>query len=157
MRFWFDTEFIEDGKTIELLSIGIVAEDGREYYAEPKETDRSRACDWVKANVIPRLSTGVFLRPRTQIAQEITAFAGDKPQFWAYFGAYDWVALCRLYGRLVDLPKGWPMWCRDLRQLREFCGNPRLPAKPDNLHNALADARWTRDAWRSLIELQQAA
>ena len=24
MRFWFDTEFIEDGKTIDLMSIGIV-------------------------------------------------------------------------------------------------------------------------------------
>jgi hypothetical protein len=31
MRFWFDTEFIEDGKTIDLMSIGVVAEDGRKY------------------------------------------------------------------------------------------------------------------------------
>jgi hypothetical protein len=30
MRYWLDTEFIEDGKTIDLISIGIVAEDGRE-------------------------------------------------------------------------------------------------------------------------------
>lgn len=29
MKFWFDTEFIEDGKTIDLLSIGVIAEDGR--------------------------------------------------------------------------------------------------------------------------------
>jgi len=33
MRYWYDTEFIEDGSTIDLISIGIVAEDGREYYA----------------------------------------------------------------------------------------------------------------------------
>lgn len=33
MRYFFDTEFYEDGKTIDLVSIGIVAEDGRELYA----------------------------------------------------------------------------------------------------------------------------
>lgn len=33
MKFFYDTEFIEDGKTIDLISIGIVAEDGLEYYA----------------------------------------------------------------------------------------------------------------------------
>ena len=29
MKYWLDTEFMEDGKTIDLLSIGIVREDGR--------------------------------------------------------------------------------------------------------------------------------
>src|SRR4051812_11038169 len=33
MKYFYDTEFLEDGQTIELISIGIVAEDGREYYA----------------------------------------------------------------------------------------------------------------------------
>ena len=40
MKFFLDTEFIEDGRTIDLLSIAIVCEDGREYYAEPAEADR---------------------------------------------------------------------------------------------------------------------
>lgn len=34
MKYWFDTEFIEDGKTIDLLSIGIVSEEGHTLYAE---------------------------------------------------------------------------------------------------------------------------
>jgi hypothetical protein len=29
MKYYYDTEFIEDGRTIDLISIGIVAEDGR--------------------------------------------------------------------------------------------------------------------------------
>jgi hypothetical protein len=29
MKYFYGTEFIEDGKTIDLISIGIVAEDGR--------------------------------------------------------------------------------------------------------------------------------
>ena len=51
MRFFYDTEFIEDGATIELVSIGIVAEDGREYYAVSTDADHSRANAWVKENV----------------------------------------------------------------------------------------------------------
>ena len=43
MRYFYDTEFIEDGSTIELVSIGIVAEDGREFYAVSTEFDASNA------------------------------------------------------------------------------------------------------------------
>jgi hypothetical protein len=33
MRYYYDFEFLENGSTIELISIGIVSEDDREYYA----------------------------------------------------------------------------------------------------------------------------
>jgi hypothetical protein len=36
-KYFFDTEFDEDGKTIELISIGIKCADGREYYAVSRE------------------------------------------------------------------------------------------------------------------------
>lgn len=42
MKYFFDTEFHEDGRTIDLISIGIVAEDGREYYAINRECDFDR-------------------------------------------------------------------------------------------------------------------
>jgi hypothetical protein len=48
MLYWLDTEFIEDGVTIDLISIGIVAEDGRELYLLNWECDYSKASDWVK-------------------------------------------------------------------------------------------------------------
>lgn len=38
-RYFYDTEFIEDGKTIDLISIGVVCEDGREFYAESQEAE----------------------------------------------------------------------------------------------------------------------
>lgn len=148
MRFWFDTEFIEDGRTIDLLAIGVVAEDGREYYAEPAETDRSRAGDWVRANVLPHLTGPV--KPRSQIAAELAVFAGDEPEFWAYFAAYDWVALCQLFGTMMDLPKGWPMFCRDVQQVRAEMRVEKLPEQASQEHNALTDARWTREAWQFL-------
>lgn len=101
MRYWFDTEFIEDGKTIELISIGIVAEDGRELYAENSECDLARANQWVQDNVIVHLwsrqpdkreangwirdgGAGGLLR-RREIANLLVEFCGDRPEFWAYY------------------------------------------------------------------------
>lgn len=145
MKIWFDTEFIEDGKTIDLMSIGMVREDGASYYAEIEECDLSRASDWVQRNVIPHLSGEK--KPRKQVAEEVVAFAGSNPEFWAYYASYDWVALCQLFGTMMDLPKGWPMFVRDLQQVRTERGIAELPEQLGVEHNALADARWTRDAW----------
>lgn len=155
MRFWFDTEFIEDGRTIDLLSIGIVAEDGRTYYAEPAEADRSRAGEWVREHVLPHLIGET--KPRALIAAEVVAFVGEAPEFWAYYADYDWVALCQLYGRMIDLPKGWPMFCRDVKQLAMDLGNPALPAQMSIEHNALADAVWAKDAWEDLTSARGSA
>jgi hypothetical protein len=144
-RVWFDTEFIEDGRTIDLLSIGMVREDGAEYYAECEECDLNRASDWVKANVFPHLRR-VWL-PRLTIAREIREFVGPRPEFWAYYADYDWVALCQLYGTMMDLPAGWPMFCLDIKQEAHRIGNPSLPTLGKSEHDALADARWNRKAW----------
>ena len=143
---WFDTEFIDDGKTIELISIGLVREDGAEYYAEPVGVDYSRADLWIKDNVIAHL-TGIT-KSRAQIAQEIIEFVGKKPEFWAYYASYDWVALCQLYGTMMQLPDGWPMYCRDLKQLRDSKGNPDINVEKGVEHSALDDARWTKLAYQ---------
>jgi hypothetical protein len=165
MKYFYDTEFIEDGKTIDLISIGIVAEDGREYYAISKEFKPRKASQWVKDNVIaklpPRKVNPMYESPRLvgeskawksreQIKQDILAFIGeDKPEFWAYYADYDHVALCQLFGTMMDLPKGWPMYTRDLKQLLDENGNPKMP-KPKNEHNALADAKWVKDVYYKL-------
>lgn len=146
MRFWFDTEFYEDGKKIELISIGVVAEDGRTYYAEtPMANVIASTTDWLRTNVAPHL-TGPHVE-RKQIAADLIAFMGEKPEIWAYYADYDWVALCQLHGRMIDLPKGWPMFCRDVKQFADALGNPALPKQTSTEHNALADAKWTREAW----------
>lgn len=159
MRVFFDAEFIEDGRTIDLLSIGLVDEDGRELYATSAEADRSKACPWVQENVLPHLDVipagprvSVMLNAsRREIAEAVREFVGPKPEFWAYYADYDWVALCQLYGRMVDLPAGWPKYCLDLKQVAVMLGDPPLAPKPDLEHHALADARWVRKAWSTLI------
>lgn len=152
MKIWFDTEFIEDGKTIDLLSIGMVREDGKMLYYEPVECNRDRASDWVRKNVFPHLEGGTTLLPRKDIARAIQDFAGKKPEFWAYYADYDWVVLCQLYGTMLDLPKGWPMYCHDVKQLCASIGNPKLAAQKGPKHNALTDALWVKQAWEWLSE-----
>lgn len=150
MRIWFDTEFIDNGFSIELLSIGMVREDGAEFYAEPLEAERARCGDWIKENVLPHLAGPTL--PRACIADRVIEFAGQKPEFWADYGAYDWVALAQLYGPLMLRPDGWPMYYRDLRWLRAQITDlvVEYPAFIGTQHHALADARHCKARWEVL-------
>ena len=165
MKYFYDTEFIEDGKTIDLISIGIVAEDGRTYYAISKEFKPKKASQWVKDNVLkylPPRKISFYDSPRIkdewqawksqeQIKRDIIAFIGeDTPEFWAYYADYDHVALCQLFGKMIDLPEGYPMYTRDIKQLCDSKGNPELPKQEKNEHHALADAQWTKLAYEFL-------
>jgi len=168
MDICYDTEFLEDGRTIDLISIGLVREDGAEYYAVSEDATkrrlrrRIRKHDWLMANVVPSLPkahgdynlympdrwlfnySDPCVKPRQQIAREVRDFilAGPEPQLWAWYAAYDHVALCQLWGRMIDLPEGVPMFTRDLKQEAERLGNPVIPSMPDVAeHNALSDAR----------------
>ncbi|MGH2509658.1 MAG: hypothetical protein ACRDHZ_19950 [Ktedonobacteraceae bacterium] len=66
MRYWMDTEFIDDGKTIDLISIGIVCEDGRELYLQSTELDPRNASPWVKDNVLAKLT----MCPHTDLVRD---------------------------------------------------------------------------------------
>lgn len=57
-RYYIDSEFIDDGRTIDLVSIGLVAEDGREYYAQSVEFDDSKANLWIREHVLYNLDLG---------------------------------------------------------------------------------------------------
>ena len=145
MKYFLDTEFIEAGPEhpLQLLSIGIVAEDGREYYAvvDPIDVNLNLADSWVRENVIKYLDFSTAKRKKI-IAREIVEFVGKNPEFWSYYGDYDWVVLCQLYGRMINLPDTWPMFCFDLKQRVMEVGNPKLPELPNKIeHHALWDAR----------------
>jgi hypothetical protein len=159
MKYFLDTEFHEDGRTIDLISIGIVAEDGREFYRESADYDYSRAAgdEFLSLHVLPHILGFPELRkPRAQIREDLLAFVGEdqKPEFWAYYADYDWVVLCQLFGRMIDLPKHFPKFCLDLKQLSVSAGNPRHPKQKGAVHSAIADARWNRDLYRFITALR---
>ena len=147
MRFFYDCEFIEDGTTIDLVSIGVVGEDGREFYAVSTEFDAGRAGPWVCKNVLPKLppQTSPLWRTRDRIRDDLYRFLVPRPtvqpELWAWVSAYDHVVLCQLWGSMVDLPPTLPRYTNELRQHWEAHGRPDLPPPPRDAHDALADAR----------------
>ncbi len=218
--------------TIDLISIAIVAEDGREYYAISKDFNLKEAWNrwqprtgegdrnnwdpkhyWVRENVLrpiwedlkkiddgkePILYAHSFTyyslkmllkrhgKSNAQIAEEVKEFVYNQsdfdkyngtyksePTFYGYYADYDWVVFCWLFGSMIDLPKGFPMYCRDLKQeldqaltnrdmglysspglyrVRDLTLDEKIESikksvaypKQTNEHNALADARWNK-------------
>lgn len=168
-RIFYDTEFRENGRTIELISIGMIREDtGDELYLINREAPYHEIVhhSWLRQNVLASLpilwpmdreaNPGVWLwdeehpdagalRKRAEIADEVRAFilGTPDPQLWAWFAAYDHVACAWLFGPMIDLPDGCPMHTCDLVQEAQQLGLGMgdLPPQPAGLHNALADAR----------------
>ncbi len=200
MKYFLDTEFHEYAKrginTIELISIGIVAEDGRELYLVNTDFDLRAAYqnEWLRENVVEPIVHSVdddfedtdqkikFLRDagqfgyfqrqiqsigfnRTHIKRKILEFIGnDKPEFYGYYCDYDWVVFCWLFGRMIDLPQNFPMFCFDLKQMLEekaaFMEQPSEMLKMDwkypkqeNEHNALDDAKWNKSLYEFLEKI----
>ena len=258
MKYFYDTEFIEGTKktwwgkttppTIDLISIGIVDEDGREYYSISKEFDLDYAWDkwdgeyheqstfekshglslrkkyWIRENVLRPIFNELFERAtninsvgitmtkkrlkflisrygksRKTIAKEVKNFCYSykavkdgggqitsgsfipnkqvEIELYGYYSSCDHVVLSWLFGRMIDLPKGFPMYTIDLKQtldelaedeIKSFCyatGNHTVLTKEEalniikskhdypkqsNEHNALDDAIFVKNLYHFL-------
>jgi hypothetical protein len=167
MRYFLDTEFAEQPPrdivsgvlanhrpgSIDLISLGIAAEDGRKLHEISLDFNPDNANAWVKANVLPLLPPPSAIKRRkvADIGKRVVEFVGGdrKPEFWAYYADYDWVAFCWLQGSMIQLPQRWPKFCLDLRQACHHLGMVRaeLPPDPPRAHDALEDAIWLQSAF----------
>jgi len=270
MKYFLDTEFLEGTQktlfskskpTIDLISIGIMAEDGREYYAISKDFNLKEAWNrydikkewysidesnqstrdvkvyWLRDNVLKPIFIELrakeveeynfasrinvvlnfpayhftyksikrlinkYGKSNKQIAEEVYNFCSNdyhkgnnldyeqriqyplynkfKPQFYGYYSSHDWVVVCWLFGRMNNLPKSFPKYCIDLKQILDdrakrwlgnipqqscvFCDDfdSKLDSiksckdypKQFNEHNALADAKWNFELYKFLKTL----
>src|SRR5260221_12272159 len=102
MRYFLDTEFIEDGRTIDLISIGIVCDrngserffqsNQLELYLCSTEARLDLAGSWVRENVVPRLprSDAPEWRSPAEIRDAVARFisAGPKAELWGCVDDY---------------------------------------------------------------------
>lgn len=174
MRYYFDTEFNENVRPIDLISIGVVNNEGKELYiineqfaffdaykisSDKESFQYLNSCnDWVKTNVLPILFStapngdeNLSMTGNMQgIKNALVDFVANDPypEFWAYYGHYDWYLITRMFGSFDKMPKNWPQACYDLHQFAKHHGMSRkLPKKLEPEHNALVDARWTKQAF----------
>lgn len=135
MKYIIDTEFIDTSTCSALISLAIVREDGAHHYFE-FDYPADGITPWLRENVVPHL-TGK--RTDFQIAaRAIEDFIGaDRPEFWAYYGAYDWYWFCRLWGGFMSMPQpNWPMFHQEFAYIQQ--GVPDVAGAE---HNALNDCR----------------
>jgi hypothetical protein len=176
MRYFIDTEFLDDGKTIDLISLGIVAEDGRALYTCNLDAELHRCVhdSWMRENVMAKLPPysdkawmprqgnwqvpgiheavlSFMLNTENMSAiDRCSTYDGAHIEIWGYYSSYDWVAFCQIFGRMIDLPPQFPKRCRDLKQLADDIGCVEKLPKPEGAHDALVDAKWNRDYFRFL-------
>jgi 3' exoribonuclease, RNase T-like len=162
-RIIYDTEFIDDGFTITPLSIAMRRDDGAELYAINDSLEAmARAADsaWLRDNVLRWLPLEVDLRadmgtgsisahvqwdedhpdyvyvgPIDLIANMVEDFVLERPdpQLWAYYGAFDHVFYSQLFGPMVEIPDGMPIYTLDVKQLAVSLGDPTLPQLPHEI------------------------
>lgn len=229
MKYYLDLEFHEYQRkvkfmgitiakvwTIDLISIGIVNETGKTFYAINKDMRMKdiKKNKWLMENVMSKLPEPNVSHPamggsprcweeakawRTmdEIKYDIIQYLGgqdmmdesgcywhfaDKPEFYAYYADYDWVRFCWIFGTMMQLPNGFPMYCKDLKQMLDaklegmhLELNPELVVTrsmnleeklerfkrmmevngPSNEHHALADAKWNKRLHDEIINLKQ--
>jgi len=144
MIYTIDTEFVDTIHTSELISLAIVNETMDTRYFEFDFDDKTLT-PWLQENVIPHLS-GV----RTTFfdaAEELISFVWNPQQaeFWAYYGAYDWYWLCRIFGGMMSVPEGWPRGYNELAYYTDY-----LPAVAGPEHHAENDAVSTMKRFKEL-------
>lgn len=101
MRVFFDTEFTGLRQHTTLISIGMVAEDGRCLYAESADYDRAQIDGWLQDNVIAHLTAqppvmGAYADIRSLVTNWLGTFGAVE--MWGDCLAYDWVLFCELFG-----------------------------------------------------------
>jgi hypothetical protein len=152
-RYFYDCEFIEDGRLVDLVSIGVVDEFGREFYAVSTEFDDSRAVPWVRRNVLDKLPSPAHpaWRSRERIRDDLYAFLtepvrgrDEQIELWAWYAAYD-----QLWGAMPALPRDIPRFTKDLRQRWDDLGRPALP-NAQGRHDALVDAKHNLARWKAM-------
>lgn len=129
MKIFYDTEFTGLHKNTTLISIGMVAQTGKKFYAEITDYDRIQVNDWIRENVINNLlyrntyltcgngsvaelgdttvAVGTITFVKDSFAdwlRGLTEGSEEQVYMWSDCLAYDWVLFCDMFGTAFDIP-----------------------------------------------------
>ena len=118
-KVFLDTEFTGLHQKTTLISIGLISECGKTFYAEFDDYDKSQIDDWLQENVINNLFG--CSRRVSDLELPLDSFSGDmkfikghlegwlaqfkEVEIWSDCLAYDWVLFNNIFGTAFDIPK----------------------------------------------------
>ncbi|MHB8914873.1 MAG: 3'-5' exoribonuclease domain-containing protein [Thiobacillus sp.] len=157
----FDTEFTTLHLRARLISIGFVADDGREFYAELTDTyERKHCTEFVRETVLPLLDGGEAQMDSYQLIMQLGAWLEDfdEPVTMVCDSMeYDW----SLFTKIFTLKSTWPVNVRREPMLLELPMRIQIAIVEEAFenglrrHHALDDARANRLGWLELQRLKQ--
>ena len=132
MKVFFDTEFTGLYKDTQLISIGLVSEDNREFYAEITDFDKNEVDNWIKENVLANTVEYGNVNVFDICESENNYYVGTKADISNYLREwlmqfdevelvsdvchYDMVLFIDLFGTAFDLPQNVNASCHDINQ-----------------------------------------
>jgi hypothetical protein len=121
-KIFFDTEFTGLIQDTSIISIGLISECGKTFYAEFVDYDKSLVNDWIKENVISNLiltgwnvdthyfphnnhvtACGTIDQIHIMLDHWLRQF--ECIEIWSDCLAYDWVLFCEIFGHAFNIPK----------------------------------------------------
>lgn len=176
-KIFFDTEFTGLHQNTTLISIGLVSECGKSFYAELTDYDKSQVDDWLQENVINNLlvkenSTVGLDYPETRVVigtiNSVKEYLSDwlsqfeKIEMWSDCLSYDWVLFNQIFGHAFNIPKNVYYIPFDICTLfkikgidpdvnrEEFSGMAFVSSEIPQKHNALWDAKVIKACYEKL-------
>ena len=174
-KIFFDTEFTGLHQNTTLISIGLISECGKTFYAELTDYDKSQIDDWLQNNVLDNLIlseiehgdkgnfsftdakyVGNMFGLKHILTEWLSQF--ENIEIWSDCLSYDWVLFNQIFGHAFNIPKNVYYIPFDICTLfyakgidadisrEEFSGMSENSVK----HNALWDAKVIRECFKKL-------
>jgi hypothetical protein len=126
-KLFIDLEFTGLHQATTPISLGIVSECGKTFYAEFTDYDRTQLNDWLEENIIPNTWVAVH-EPITSMGEvvgdsrwaDVHVFGSsdyikpfleewlsqfEKIVIWSDCLSYDWVLFCNIWGHAFSIPE----------------------------------------------------
>lgn len=178
-KIFFDTEFtgLHNGTT--LISIGLVSDTDKSFYAELIDYDKSQVDEWIEKNVMSNLLYSKYDNfvkiskdevrmkwTKKKLKEELLTWLSgfDKIEMWSDCLSYDWVLFNDIFGDAFSIPKNIYYIPFDICTLMKASGvDPDISREKyvsgtafyrknkEMKHNSLYDAYIIREVYHKIL------
>lgn len=183
MRLYLDCKFTGSHRKTTLISMAIVDEKGKSFYAELVDYDDSQLNSWIIDNIISKLvlttvdenfhsvvnnvtyCKGTVKEIAKYLDEWLSCYNNDMLEIWSDCMSYDWLLFVDLYGSAFDIPTNISIIPFDLCTLfkaynidpeinrENFIKSEGILFNSNNKHNALHDALIAKTCHDKLIKM----